>query len=306
MSFIRSSFTATAILLMSIHLATAQDLEDLVKSNDSTQTTYVTGTFKGTRLVHGHTIEAPAKHILQVMFSHRFGTLEDPLYTFFGMNQASIRFGFDYGISNRLAVGLGRSSGLGGTVPPPTYDFYAKYKLLQQSTGKVSMPVSLSILAATAINTEKWPDDGIQRTGADRMAYTAQVLVARKFSERISLQLMPTIVHRNLTDAPDQNNTLVAIGFGGRLKLSKRTALTAEYYFNQPGSLGSGYYNPVGIGFDIDTGGHIFQIMLTNSMGLIEPQFLGRTSTNFFDGPKAIRLGFNFTRVFNVGHKPKP
>ncbi len=305
MNLTKNNLTAIAVtLLVNIHFSTiAQSLEDLVKSSDSTHAvTYVTGTFKGTRLVHGHSVEAPAKHILQVMFSHRFGTLEDPLYTFFGMNQASIRFGFDYGISNRLAVGLGRSSGLGGTVPPPTYDFYAKYKLLQQSTGENGMPVSVSILAATAINTERWPDDGIPRTSADRMAYTGQILIARKFSEAISLQFMPMIVHRNLTDAADQDNTLVALGIGGRLKLSKRTALTAEYYFNKPGSLGSGYYNPVAIGFDIDTGGHIFQIMLTNSMGLIEPQFLGRTSTNFVDGAKAIRLGFNFTRVFNVGH----
>lgn len=302
MSPIKSKLSAiTAIAFFSFQASTAQNLDELVNAADSTEVTYVTGTFKGTRLVHGHTIEAPAKHILQVMFSHRFGTLEDPLYTFFGMNQASIRFGFDYGISNRLAVGLGRSSGLGGTVPPPTYDFYAKYKLLRQSTGSVSMPVSVSILAAAAVNTEKWPSDGIQRTDANRMAYTAQILVARKFSERISLQLMPMIVQRNLADAPDQSNTLVAMGAGGRVKLGKRTALTVEYYFNQPGSLGSGYYNPVGIGFDIDTGGHIFQIMLTNSMGLIEPQFLGQTTTNFFDGPKAIRLGFNFTRVFNVG-----
>ena len=132
------------------------------------------------------------------------------------------------------------------------------------------------------------------------MTYTGQFLVARKFSELFSLQVMPTLLHRNLTDSPDQLNTLWAVGVGGRIKLTKRTAFTAEYYFNEPNSLGNGFYNPVAFGFDIDTGGHIFQIMFTNSAGLIEPQFLGRTSTNFLDGAKGIRMGFNFSRVFTL------
>jgi hypothetical protein len=219
------------------------------------------------------------------------------------MTQASIRFGFDYGITDKLAVGLGRSSGLGYTDPPPTYDFYAKYRVLTQSTGAHNSPVSISLLGATAINTIKWPNDGITRTNNDRMYYTGQVLIARKFSERISLQLMPTIVHRNLTDTPDQANTLYSIGVGGRFKLTKRAAFTFEYYYTDPSSLGIGYYNPVAIGFDIETGGHVFQIMLTNSTGLIEPQFIGHTYTNFTDGAKAIRLGFNFSRVFTLKHK---
>jgi hypothetical protein len=237
------------------------------------------------------------------MFSHRFGTLEDPVYTFLGMTQASIRFGFDYGISNKLAVGLGRSSGLGGSLPPPTYDFYAKYRIVTQSSGEVNFPVSISFLAASAINTQHWPADGIVRTDKDRLSYTGQLLIARKFNDKFSLQLMPTFLHRNLTNSPDQLNTLLALGIGGRIKITKRAAITAEYYYNQPNRLGAGYYNPVGIGFDIETGGHVFQIMLTNSTGLIEPQFLGLTSTNFFDGPKAVRLGFNFSRVFTVKEK---
>ncbi len=296
----KSSFVTFLLVTLTLTNSFSQDLDELMKKNERPETSYATATFKGTRLIHGHSIEAPAKGVLQLMFSHRFGTLEDPLYTFLGMNQASIRFGFDYGISNKLSVGLGRSSGLGGTLPPPTYDFYVKYKLLTQSTGAVNMPVSISLVGAFAIDTEHWPNDGVVRTDNDRLSYTGQILIARKFNEKFSLQLMPTVVHRNLTDSPDQLNTLVALGIGGRLKLSKRTALTAEYYFNKPNSLGAGYYDPVAIGFDIDTGGHVFQIMLTNSPGLIEPQFLGRTSTNFFDGPKAIRLGFNFSRVFTV------
>lgn len=284
------------------HQAGSQDLDSLMNQIEGPRTDYASATFKGTRIINGHSIEAPSKGVLQLMFSHRFGTLEDPLYTFLGMNQASIRFGFDYGISGKLAVGIGRSSGLGGTEPPPTYDFYGKYRLMTQSSGAVNHPVSISLLAATAINTQHWPTDGIIRTDADRMFYTGQVMIARKFSDRFSLQMMPTVVHRSLTDTPDQSSTLCSVGLGGRIKLTKRTAFTFEYYYTDPNSLGKGYYNPVAFGFDIETGGHVFQILLTNSTGLIEPQFIGHTTTNFMDGPKAIRMGFNFSRVFTVKH----
>lgn len=281
----------------------AQSIEDLLEKETASAATIVTGTFKSTHLIHGHTIEAPAKGVLQSTFAHRFGTLQDPLYTFFGMNQASIRFGFDYGITDRFSVGIGRSSGLGGTTPPPTYDAYLKYRVLSQSSGKINIPVSVSAMFATAVDTEQWPNDGTVYTGANRMAYTGQVLIARKFSDRLSLQLMPTFLYRGLVFSSDQKKDIASIGVGGRWKLTKRTAFTFEYYAASAKSLGSGYYTPIAIGYDIDTGGHIFQIMLTNSLGLIESQFLGNTTTNFFSGPGGMRIGFTFSRVFNVKKK---
>jgi hypothetical protein len=257
----------------------------------------------GPRLINGHSIEAPAKGALQLVISHRFGPLNDPFYTFFGMNQASFRFGFDYGVSKKLAVGIGRSSGLGGIAPPPTFDLYAKYKLLTQSRGSNEMPVSISILTAAAIDTERWPRDGISRTFADRMYYTEQLLITRKFGERLLFQLTPTVIHRNLVTYPDQSNTLYALGLGGRLKITRRLALTAEYYFNKPHAIGAGYFNPLAFGVDVVTMGHVFQIQLTNTMGLIEPQFIGRTEADFLLGTQAIRLGFNFSRVFGGNNK---
>lgn len=302
MTFIKQTLIVSIVFLTN-SLGFAQSLEDLLKKETSDQTTIVTATFKSTHLIHGHTIEAPAKGVLQSTFSHRFGTLEDPVYTFLGMNQASIRFGFDYGISDRLSAGIGRSSGLGGTTPPPTYDGYIKYRVISQSMGAHNVPVSVSALVATAVDTEQWPNDGTVYTGKDRMAYTAQVLVARKFGERFSLQLMPTFLQRNLVTDSDQKKGIASLGMGGRWKVSKRTAFTFEYYASQPGSLGHGYYNPIAFGYDIDTGGHIFQIMLTNSLGLIESQFLGKTMTNFFSGPSGMRIGFTFSRVFNMKKK---
>jgi hypothetical protein len=302
MKFIKQALIAN-VLLLANSSGFAQSLEDLLNKETSNEPAIVTATFKSTHLIHGHTIEAPAKGVLQSTFSHRFGTLEDPVYTFLGMNQASIRFGFDYGISDRFSVGIGRSSGLGGTTPPPTYDAYVKYRLISQSTGDHNVPVSVSALLATAVDTEQWPNDGSVYTGKDRMAYTAQMLVARKFGDRLSLQLMPTFLQRNLVTESDQKKGIASLGIGGRWKVSKRTAFTFEYYASQPGSLGKGYYNPIAVGYDIDTGGHIFQIMLTNSLGLIESQFLGRTATNFFSGPSGMRIGFTFSRVFTLKKK---
>lgn len=308
MNPIRNKFTLLAVCSLFFLSARAQNLDDVMKEVEEKDTEYATATFKGTRLLHGHSIESPAKGVLQVMFSHRFGTLEDPIYTFLGMTQASIRFGFDYGISNKLSVGLGRSSGLGGSLPPPTYDFYGKYRLITQSKGEKNFPVSIALLGAVAINTQHWPNDGIVRTDQDRFTYTTQALIARKFNDKFSLQLMPTFIHRNLTEKVDQKNDLFAIGFGGRYKFTKRLALNIEYYMNQPNTLGTNaqglaYNDPMSIGFDIETGGHVFQIMFTNGTGLIEPQFIGLTETNFWDGAKGIRLGFNFTRVFTVKDK---
>ncbi len=274
----------------------SQDLDESAKQKRDEPLGFVAAaTFNGPRLINGHSIEAPAKGAFQLVISHRFGPLNDPFYTFFGMNQASFRFGFDYGVSKKLAVGIGRSSGFGGVAPPPTFDFYV---LLNQTGGPKVMPVSVSILAAAAIDTERWPGDGMPRTFADRMYYTGQLLIARKFGERFSFQLMPTVIHRNLVTYPDQSNTLYALGLGGRLKITGRLALTAEYYFNKPHSIGAGYFNPLAFGVDIVTMGRVFQIQLTNTMGLIEPQFIGRTEADFLLGTSAIRLGFNFSRVF--------
>jgi hypothetical protein len=285
---------------LSFNVVNGQSLDDLMKKEAEPVSTVVTGTFKGTHLIHGHSIESPAKGVLQSTFSHRFGTLEDPVYTFLGMNQASIRFGFDYGITNRLAAGIGRSSGLGGTTPPPTYDGYLKYKLVSQADGDREIPFSISALIASAIDTEQWPNDGTVHKPSDRMSYVAQILIARKFTDRFSLQLMPTYLRRNVVAELDQDKNLPSIGVGGRWKVSKRTAFTFEYYTSNSSALGKDFYNPIAVGYDIDTGGHIFQIMLTNSMGLIESQFLGQTATNFFDGPRGMRIGFTFSRVFTL------
>lgn len=280
----------------------AQNLDSLMQAESKPEKTLITATFKGTKIVNGHSVESPSKGVLQLMFLHRFGPLNEPLYDFLGMDQATIRIGLDYGITKNLAVGVGRST------LQKAYDFYAKYRILTQSKGYRAVPVTVSIVAATAVNTEKKQFDPLltySETGLHRLYYTAQLLVARKFGESLSIQIMPTAIHRNLVDNLDQSNTIYSLGVGGRVKLTKRFALTGEYYFTPENQLGKGFYNPLALGFDIETGGHVFQIHVTNTSGMIEHHFIGATNTDFFDGSTSVRLGFNFSRVFTIVRSDK-
>ena len=183
-------------------------------------------------------------------------------------------------------------------------DGFLKYKLLRQGKGAGQSPISAVLFASTAYEDEKSPDPSENRNTAERMSYVAQALVARKFSHRLSLQLVPTIVQRNYVKDQTGPNTLFALGAGGRLKLTKRTSLNAEYYYRfLPGLPGStaGYYNSLAVGFDIETGGHVFQFHLTNSRGMIEKSFITDTTGDFFKGD--IHLGFNISRSFQLGSK---
>jgi Membrane bound beta barrel domain (DUF5777) len=279
-------------ILFSSLMGVAQSMDELMNNAQKNSTEYVFATFKGTKVINGHSIEAPAKGVLQLIFSHRFSAMNNGFYDLFGFDGANMHFGLDYGISDKLVVGLGRSS------LQKAYDGYIKYKLLRQSTGASNMPVSVSLLAATAINTLQYT--GFEFKTIDRLYYTGQILIAKKINSKFSLQLMPTLVHRNYVDNQDQENDLLAIGFAGRAKLTKRMSLTGEYYYNLPNRLGAGYYNPLAIGIDIETGGHVFQVHFTNTPGMIEHQFIGMTDYNFTEGFKGIRMGFNFSRVFTI------
>ena len=160
------------------------------------------------------------------------------------------------------------------------------------------MPVSLTLFSSTAYISEKSADPNENYPTKDRLAYTVQAMVARKMGP-LSLQLMPTLVHRNFVNTSSGQNTLFALGVSGRYKLTKRTALSAEYYYRFLSEDTPGYYNSLAIGFDIETGGHVFQLHLTNSRGMIERAFITETVGDFFDGD--IHLGFNISRSFNLG-----
>ncbi len=285
------SLSLTALFLaFSFSLAFGQeDLLAALEEELDEKPTLVDATFKGTRLINGHTIETRHKKTLDFMISHRFGEINGGAYQLFGLDQANIRLGLSYGITERLSIGVGRNSF------QKTYDGYIKYKLLQQKTGKGSMPISVTALTATTINSLRGqPFDSF----GDRVAYTTQVLIGRKFSSAFSLQLMPTFIHFNFITAEQPNQDLFALGVGGRIKLSKRVSLNLEYYprFQDENP---NLHNSLAIGFDIETGGHVFQLHFTNSRAMVEKGFIAETNDDFFAGD--IRFGFNIVRHFQLG-----
>ncbi len=275
---------------------TANDLmAQLEKETSGASTNYATATFKTTRLINGHTVENVGKGVLDVKISHRFGKVNTGGYELFGLDNATMRMGFDYGITRYLMVGIGRSTF------QKTYDAYFKIKLLRQSSGKRNMPITLSYIPTIALKTLK--DDIPDRKNyfSSRLFFTHQLLIGRKFSEGTSLQLMPSYSHRNLVKLATEPNDLIAIGIGGRQKLSKRISLNFEYYYQLPDYKLEGTSNSLSAGVDIETGGHVFQLQFTNSQGMSERTFISETTGKWDKGD--IYFGFNISRVFTIGKR---
>jgi len=260
----------------------------------------VTSTFKATRIVNSSTVENLAPGVLDFRILHRFGRVSDGVDNFFGFDNATTRIGLDYGVTKWLMVGLGHNTLFKAN------DGFVKVKLLGQK--KDGTPLSISYFGGMSVDGGDAPalPPGMDWYFTHRMAYAHQLLLARKFSNRLSLQLMPTVIHQNLVDSSKWSNTTYGIGVGGRIKVSNRVAITGEYYFRANNSemllSGATTYNSLSIGCDIETGGHVFQLFFTNSSGMTERSFVTQTTDTWEKG--RIHFGFNISRVFTVV-KPK-
>lgn len=284
----------------SFKLVAQDDLLELLEQEQEEQVVFSIATFKTTRIINGHSIETPSKGVLQFMISHRFGRVNSGSYEFFGLDNATIRLGLHYGINDRFTVGIGRSSF------EKTYDAYLKYKLLRQKSGKENFPLSVTLFSSAAAKTIEWSDPLRKNYTSSRMYYTYQALIARKFNSNFSLQISPTLIHRNLVATTADENDVYAIGAGARQKLSGSLSLNVEYFYVLPDQIISPLYgeevvNTLSVGLDIETGGHVFQLHLTNSRGMIEKFFITETTGAWDKGD--IHFGFNISRVFNVSTK---
>lgn len=289
--------TKSTLILLTILMArivAAQD--DLLKMLEEEtakdkKPDYTTATFKTTRLINGHSVENVAAGVLDFRISHRFGYINSGLYEFFGLDQATTRLGLDYGLTNRWMIGLGRSTF------EKQLDGFTKYKLIRQSSGAKKMPVTVSLMAAMVYKTLK-PSTNRENFKTSNLYYTYQVLVARKLNDRLSLQVMPTMNHYNLVPGTTLSNDLYSIGFGGRIKVSKRVTINAEYYYQLPTTKLPDTKNSLGVGVDIETGGHVFQLYVTNSTGMTERSFISESTGDFLKGD--IHFGFCISRVFTL------
>lgn len=282
----------------------AQDLDSLMDmaNTPSTAKEYVIATFKTTRIINFPSNETVGKRVLDFRIAHRFGDLNSGVKNLYGLDgPASIRLAFDYGINSWLMVGIGRSS------YQKLMDGSVKARLLRQTLDN-KMPIGVTYHAT--MNYTLMDDPTAASTGVDkygyatsRMSYNHSLIIARKFSDRLSLQLNGFYVHYNMVDQATDKNDILAAGISGRFKLKQRMAITFEWAHrvNEYSLDKDKYYNPFGIGIDLETGGHVFQMHFTNAFGMNEAQFIPYNTSNPLKG--GLRLGFNISRVFSIGGK---
>lgn len=267
----------------------AQDLDDMLGDLEGPSKQEVAYMFKSTHIVNGQSVERMTHRQLDFRINHRFGQLNSGLYELYGLDNALINFSFDYGVTDWLQLGIRRGTS------KKTYDASLKWTITRQYKGAGS-PVAISYYVDASANTLQW-GDSVQDLRSNRLAYTHQLLIAKKFNEKLSLQLTPSFVHRNLVPKGEPND-VIALGFGGRYKMTRRVALIWEYFYADHTSKIDGYYNPLALGLDIETGGHVFQVFITNSRYMLEKGVITETTGSITDG--GLYFGFNMSRVFAV------
>lgn len=252
--------------------------------------------FKSPRVINGHSMEFLNPGTMDFRILHRFGPLDKGYKNFFGLDQASMRMGFDFGIMQNLMVGIGRST------YKKEVDAFLKYAPIRQSTGPWHSPITLAFVSGITMDGLDWSDPTRKNFFTSRLGYYFEAIIGRKFSETFTLQIVPTMVHQNLVPLETDPNNIYALGVGGRLKLSQRVAFTWDYSHVFIGMPDSGFYHPLSVGFDIETGGHVFQLHFSNATGMNERAFITETTGRW--GKAEVRFGFNLSRVFQI-KKPK-
>ncbi len=286
----------TSILLFGLCLfagtakrtATAQSLLDGLEVAPLVITP-VSATFKDTRIINVQSNETPGKNVLHFVIAHRFGQINEGAYALWGLDNASMRMAFDYGVTNRLAVGVARSTF------QKTYEANVKWRALRQNSDN-SMPISLTLYSVAMANGLRWADPTRENLFSSRLSYVHQAIFAKKWGSNLSLAFIPSFIHRNLVESLADAHDQWTLGVGGRYKVTSRASINAEYHYALAG-LPTDHVNSLSLGMDIETGGHVFQLHVTNSQGMFERAFLTETGGRWRDG--ALYFGFNLSRVFD-------
>lgn len=272
----------------SLHNVHAQSLLDGIDAAPLAITP-VSATFKDTRIINAQSNETPGKNVLHFVIAHRFGQINEGAYALWGLDNASMRMAFDYGVTDRLAVGVARSTF------QKTYEANVKWRALRQNSDN-SMPASLTLYSVAMANGLRWSDPSRENLFSSRLSYVHQAVIAKKWGSKLSIALIPSFIHRNLVESLSDTHDQWTLGAGGRYKVTTRASINAEYHYAIKG-LPTDHVNSLSIGMDIETGGHVFQLHVTNSQGMFERAFLTETGGRWRDG--AIYFGFNLSRVFN-------
>lgn len=293
----RNTLIPLLLLVTYANNCTAQD-DDLIKllGEDKPKKEKVYNAFKSSRVIMSHSMEMLKPGVLDFRILHRFGRVSGGAYEFFGLDgPATVRLALDYGLTDYFSFGLGRSTNR------KELDGFIKVRPVQQSKGPGAIPFSVLLVAGSTLNPLKWVDTSRQNYFSSRLAYYGQVIIGRKFSDRFTLQLMPTVLHLNLVEKTIDKNDQFSLGAGARLKLSRRISVNADYYYRvHPNNSGT-TFSPLSVGVDIETGGHVFQLHFTNSRGMNERSFLADTEYSWGKGD--VMFGFNISRAFQIAKR---
>jgi hypothetical protein len=275
------------LFLLPIYTFSQDNLLDEIDT-DSTWANYADATFKGLKIVNFESTKLVAKNQLTFIVAHRFGSIENGIDTFFGLDDAVTRLNFIYGISDGFNIGISRSS------YQKIYEFSTKYRILRQmESGSPFTVVGFNeLLINTGLNKDNLPLLEFKH----RLTYVAQLLISRKINTNLSLELAPTFYHENYVAIDEQDNSQYALGIGGRYKLGKRWSINLDYGWHLNRADNSPYKNPLSIGFDLETGGHVFQMHFTSAQGMNTNTYLGQATGDWGDGD--IFFGFNLSRTF--------
>ena len=290
----RLTFLFALLLFLGRLNLTAQSLLDSLNSivDQPLTPNYIEATFKAPRIINGHSVELLGKNEMAALISHRFGAISQGSYNMYGLMESHVRLGIDYGVSKKINLGIGI-----GTFQR-TWDGFLKVKLLSQSSGSKTMPVTIVYTSSIFYTFEKWADPNRDNLLSSRFNYSHQLHIARKFNNRLSLQITPGVVHRNLVREDEDQNNVFSTAIAGRFKITQRLAINAEYYYLLPGKTADDFTNSFSLSFDIETGGHIFQLLFTNSASSQEKIFVAETTEKWTNGD--IHFGFNIVRVFGL------
>ena len=281
-------FTCIVAFLAFQSVVFSQGLLDELNDDNQEETYYTEATFKDTRIVNLQSNETVGAGVLHFVILHRFGTLNSGFYDLFGLDNADMKMSFDYGITDDITISCARSNF------EKTFEGSVKAKILKQSTGAEKMPLSVSWYSVMMFTNSNELDYSTEQ----RISYAHQAIITRKINKDLSLALVPSFVHKNMIDEPNEIHDNFILGVGGRYKLNTRVSLNAEYNLRMNAHENDENFDGLSVGFDIETGGHVFQLHVTNSAGMFERSFLTENHGSWANGD--IYFGFNMSRVFNI------
>ena len=280
-------FKILIIFICFTYFGFAQD--DLLSEIDveSESSTAVSSVFKGLKIINFESTKLVGKGGFYFVVSHRFGSVKNGFENLFGLDEAVTHLNFIYGLTEGINVSASRSSN------QKIYELASKFRIIKQSE---RFPFSVvgytSVLANTALSTDNLPKLEFKH----RLSYVAQLLISRKVNNKLSLQFTPTFFHDNYVVNDLQDNSQYGLIFGGRYKIGKRWSFNLEYGAHLNRAKNSLYNNPLSLGFDLETGGHVFQLHFTNSQFMNANGVLGNSTGDWSEGD--FYFGFNISRSF--------